>query len=57
MLVPMPLTAAGTFICTSETAVIASFPQNYLTNVRRGDEVEVVLSPIRAGCSGAKWTP
>ena len=45
MLVPMPLTAAGTFICTSETAVIASFPQNYLTNVRRGDEVEVVLSP------------
>ena len=45
MLVPMPMAAAGVFICTSETFVIASFPQNYLTNVRRGDEAEVVLDP------------
>jgi membrane fusion protein (multidrug efflux system) len=45
MLVPMPMAAAGTFICTSDTAVVASFPQNYLTNVRRGDQVELVLDP------------
>jgi multidrug resistance efflux pump len=45
MLVPMPMAAAGTFICTTDAAVVASFPQNYLTNVQRGDEVEVVLDP------------
>jgi multidrug resistance efflux pump len=45
MLVPMPIAAAGTFICTSETFIVASFPQNYLTNVRPGDEVELVLDP------------
>jgi multidrug resistance efflux pump len=45
MLVPMPMAAAGTFIDTSETVVVASFPQNYLTNVEPGNEVEVVLDP------------
>jgi hypothetical protein len=45
MLVPMPFAAAGTFICTSETFVVASFPQNYLVNVEPGNEVEVVLDP------------
>ncbi len=45
MLVPLPLAPAGTFICTSNTSVVASFPQNYLTNVQSGDEVEVVLDP------------
>jgi multidrug resistance efflux pump len=45
MLVPMPMAPAGTFISTSETAIIASFPQNYLANVRAGNEVELVLAP------------
>ena len=43
MLVPMPLAAAGTFIATAETSIVAAFPQNYLTNVKSGDEVELVL--------------
>jgi len=37
--------AAGTFICTSETIVVASFPQNQLANVQPGDDVEVILDP------------
>ena len=43
MLVPMPTAAAGTFIDTTSISVMAAFPQNYLTNVRPGDEVELVL--------------
>jgi multidrug resistance efflux pump len=43
MLVPMPLTAAGTFINTSETSIAAAFPQNYLMNVEPGNEVELVF--------------
>jgi multidrug resistance efflux pump len=43
MLVPAPNAAAGTFVETSSTDVIASFPQNYLTNVNPGDETEMVL--------------
>jgi len=45
MLVPMPLAAAGTFINTTETVIGAAFPQNYLMNVKPGDEVEIVLDP------------
>jgi multidrug resistance efflux pump len=45
MLVPMPLAPAGTFITTSENAIVAAFPQNYLMNVKPGDEVELVLDP------------
>ncbi len=45
MLVPMPVAAAGTFIETSETTIAAAFPQNYLVNVKPGDEVELVLDP------------
>jgi multidrug resistance efflux pump len=45
MIVPAPVAAAGTFISTSETYVLASLPQNYLTNVRPGNSVEVVLDP------------
>lgn len=45
MLAPVPLAAAGTFIDTSIIQVLALFPQNYLTNVRRGDAVEMVLDP------------
>jgi membrane fusion protein, multidrug efflux system len=41
----MPLAAAGTFISTSETTVVASFPQNYLTNVEPGNDVELILDP------------
>jgi multidrug resistance efflux pump len=42
MLVPMPTVAAGTFIDTSSIFAFAAFPQNYLTNVRHGDQVEMV---------------
>jgi multidrug resistance efflux pump len=43
--VPAPVAAAGTFISTAETFIAAAFPQNYLTNVQPGDEVELVLDP------------
>jgi multidrug resistance efflux pump len=45
MLVSIPLHPAGTFINTSETFIVASFPQNYLMNVKPGNEVELVLDP------------
>jgi multidrug resistance efflux pump len=45
MLVSLPVVAAGTFISTSETFIVASFPQNYLMNVQAGDEVELILDP------------
>ena len=45
MLVPMPVSAAGTFVMTSDTAVAAVFPQNWLSNVQPGDAVEMVLNP------------
>lgn len=40
-----PTAAAGTFVSTAETVVAAVYPQNYLTNVRPGNEVELVLDP------------
>ncbi|HEY7085216.1 MAG TPA: efflux RND transporter periplasmic adaptor subunit [Hyphomicrobiaceae bacterium] len=43
MLAPMPTAAAGTFIDTTSISVLAAFPQNYLTNVRPGNDVELVL--------------
>jgi membrane fusion protein, multidrug efflux system len=45
MLVPAPLAAAGTFVNVSDTAVAAVFPQNWLSNVQPGDDVEMVLNP------------
>jgi len=45
MLVPSPTAAAGTFVETSSTDVAAVFSQNYLSNVRAGDDVELVLDP------------
>jgi multidrug resistance efflux pump len=45
MLVPYTLAAAGIFINTEETNVVASFPQNYLMNVEPGDEVELIFDP------------
>lgn len=45
MLVPAPVAAAGTFVNTSDIAVAAVFPQNWLTNVRPGDDAEIVLNP------------
>jgi membrane fusion protein, multidrug efflux system len=45
MLVPAPLAAAGTFVNVSDTAVAAVFPQNWLSNVQAGDDVEMVLNP------------
>jgi membrane fusion protein, multidrug efflux system len=45
MLAPVPIAAAGTFVDTSSIQVFALFPQNYLTNVKPGDDVEMVLDP------------
>jgi membrane fusion protein, multidrug efflux system len=45
MVVPAPIAAFGTFVDTSSIQALALFPQNYLTNVRRGDDVELVLDP------------
>jgi multidrug resistance efflux pump len=44
MLVPYRVAAAGTFVDTSSIDVIAAFPQSFLTNVRPGNEVELVLN-------------
>ena len=45
MLVPDAVAAAGTFVNVSDTAVAAVFPQNWLSNVEPGDDVEMVLNP------------
>jgi membrane fusion protein (multidrug efflux system) len=45
MLVPAPLAAAGTFVNVSDIGVAAVFPQNWLSNVQPGDDVEMVLNP------------
>ncbi len=45
MLVPVPLSPAGTFINTAETHIVASFPQNHLVHVKPGDDVELILDP------------
>jgi multidrug resistance efflux pump len=45
MLVTAPIAAAGTFINTAETFIAASYPQNYLNNVKPGDDVELILDP------------
>jgi multidrug resistance efflux pump len=45
MLAPSPGTAAGAFVDTSDTEVGAVFPQNWLSNVEPGDDVEMVLDP------------
>jgi multidrug resistance efflux pump len=45
MIVPYPVSAAGTFISTAAPSIVASFPQNNLMHVQAGDEVELVLDP------------
>ena len=55
MLVPMPTAAVGTFVDTTSISVLAAFPQNYLTNVRSGDEVELVWMGIRVACLKEAW--
>jgi membrane fusion protein, multidrug efflux system len=45
MLVPAPIAAAGTFVVTSDTAVAAVFPQNWLSNVEPGNDAEMVINP------------
>ena len=42
---PIRVLAIGTFIVAREQFVVAVFPQNFLMNVRAGDEVEVILDP------------
>jgi multidrug resistance efflux pump len=41
--VAMPLAAAGTFIDTSETAIVAAYPAQSLVNVRPGQDVEMAF--------------
>jgi multidrug resistance efflux pump len=45
MMVPMPMASAGTFIETTDSFIAAAFPQNYLMNVKAGNEVELILDP------------
>jgi multidrug resistance efflux pump len=45
MLQPSRVVAAGTFINSVDTFIVAVFPQNYLVNVKSGDQVELVLDP------------
>ena len=45
MIVPAPVAPAGTFVMTSDIGVAAVFPQNWLSNVQPGDDVEMVLNP------------
>ena len=40
---PVPMAAAGTFIETSKTSVVASFPANQLMHVEAGQPVELVF--------------
>jgi multidrug resistance efflux pump len=46
MVIPYTVAAAGVFINTEETNIVASFPQNYLMNVQAGDDVEFILDPF-----------
>ena len=45
MVVAMPFRPTGVFINTSETVIVASFPQNWLMNVEPENEVEMVFDP------------
>jgi membrane fusion protein (multidrug efflux system) len=45
MVSSVKLMAAGAFVITSDTALAAVFPQNWLSHVKPGDDVEVVLNP------------
>jgi multidrug resistance efflux pump len=45
MLVTVRVAAAGTFIVTTDTNIVAAFPQNYLMHVEPGNDVELVLDP------------
>jgi multidrug resistance efflux pump len=54
MLASATVSAAGTFVDTSDIAVVAVFPQNYLTNVEPGNDVELVLDPYPGAIFTAK---
>jgi multidrug resistance efflux pump len=45
MITTVRVSACGTFIVTSDTSIVASYPQNFLMHVQTGDEVDVVLDP------------
>jgi multidrug resistance efflux pump len=45
MIVAMPFRPTGVFINTSETVIVASFPQNWLMNVEPENDVEMVFDP------------
>ena len=54
MLSPVTAAAAGTFVDTSDIALVAVFPQNYLTYVEKGDAVEIVSNPYPGTIFNAK---
>jgi membrane fusion protein (multidrug efflux system) len=54
MLTSAPIAAAGTFVDTSDIYVAAVFPQNYLSNVEPGNDVELVLDPYPGRIFSAK---
>ncbi|EMI53953.1 HlyD family secretion protein [Rhodopirellula sallentina] len=43
MAVPMPFSQLGTFVDTTQVLLVASFPQNLLSNVQPGDEAELTF--------------
>ena len=43
MVAPLPLSPVGTFVDTSQTALIATFGQNVLKNVKPGDRAEFAI--------------
>jgi len=54
MLSPVTVAAAGNFVDTSDIAIVAVFPQNYLTYVQKSDDVEIVLDPYPGTIFAAK---
>ena len=52
---PISAAAAGTFIDTSETFIVASFAAEELIHVRPGQDVELAFRVGRASYSKEKW--
>jgi len=46
MAMPTPAAPLGTFVDTSQVAILGIYPQNLLTNVKPGDAVEIVFKTL-----------
>ncbi len=46
MAMPTPQAPLGSFVDTSQVAIVGSYPQNLLTNVKPGDAVELVFKTL-----------